>query len=226
MQNGQSTTEHRSTTSTHDRDIPAAWWVGLGISALLLPVVFVADRGLAAALRPDAPWLAGVMRWVTWLGHGVVDIAVPVAIGLVDRGLGESRAARRGLLGGVAVALAGLLDQAVKNVLCRARPGAGHAGEFLIAFPCFPVSYPLASFPSGHATTVFALATVLSLWYPRWTTAWLLLAAVVGWSRIVLGSHFPSDVLAGALLGVAVVLLFARWSPGMLSDQRTADVRS
>jgi undecaprenyl-diphosphatase len=114
------------------------------------------------------------------------------------------------------VAVAGILDQVVKNLTCRARPSAEVAGAFLVDFPCFPAPYDLAAFPSGHATMAFALATLLSLWYPRWRGGFLAVAALVGWSRVVLGSHFPSDVLAGAVLGCAVVLGLSRvWKLGM-----------
>ena len=197
------------------------WWsVGLGVGLLSLPAVFLLDRALIPALRPDAvPWLVGILRYATWLGYGLVDIGVPVAIGAAAWGRGDAGGWRRGLLGGSAVAAAGLLDQILKNLLCRARPSAGNAGAFFTGFPCVPAPYALASFPSGHATTAFAVAAVLSFWYPRWTAAWLALAAVVGWSRIALGSHFPSDVVAGAILGVAVALAFVRWVPGVGKDQ-------
>jgi len=197
------------------------WWgIGLSVGLLLLPAAFVLDRALIVVLRPDAlPWLIGFLRYATWLGYGLVDIAVPVAIGAVAWGRGDTDGVRRGLLGVSAVAAAGILDQIVKNLLCRARPSAADAGAFFTGFPCFPAPYAVASFPSGHATTAFALATVLSLWYPRWTAAWLALAAIVGWSRIALGSHFPSDVAAGAILGVAVALAFVRWVPGVGKDQ-------
>jgi undecaprenyl-diphosphatase len=165
------------------------------------------------------------MEWITWLGYGAVDIAVPVAIGLVGWVAGDAERGRRGLRGAAAVALAGLLDQAVKNLCCRARPSAADAGTFFSGFPCLPAPYALSSFPSGHATTAFALAAVLSLWYPRLTLVWLLLAAAIGWSRVVLGSHFPSDVLAGAVLGLVVVLGFARWWPGLVDAERPEKVR-
>ncbi len=101
---------------------------------------------------------------------------------------------------------AGLLDQVVKNGVCRARPSAPQAGMFFAHFPCFPAAYAYASFPSGHATTAFATAVILSLWYPRGAGLFVGLALVAGLSRVVLGAHFPSDVLGGAVLGSGVAL--------------------
>ena len=219
MQNRKRNLKNRS-SATPWHGVMRGWGIGLGVGLLLLPVALLADRPLLAIFRPDAvPWLIWILEWATWLGYGLVDIGVPLAIGVIAWTQGDRDGGRRGFLGGAAVAAAGLLDQVLKNLLCRARPSAADAGVFFREVPCVPAPYALASFPSGHATTVFALAAILSLWYPRWTVAWLALAAVVGWSRIALGPHFPSDVVAGAVLGVAVALVFFRRVPGMAKRQ-------
>lgn len=61
------------------------------------------------------------------------------------------------------------------------------------------------SFPSGHTTLAFALAAAVGLRWPRWRAVSLGLAAAVGLSRVALGLHWPTDVLAGAVLGWGVV---------------------
>lgn len=63
------------------------------------------------------------------------------------------------------------------------------------------------SFPSGHTTTSFACATVLAAYVPRWRVPLFVLAALIGLSRLYNGMHYPTDVLAGAVLGVLIALL-------------------
>jgi undecaprenyl-diphosphatase len=60
------------------------------------------------------------------------------------------------------------------------------------------------SFPSGHTMTAFSIALVVSYFYPGLEAPLFFLALSIGVSRIVLGMHFLSDVLAGAVLGVAL----------------------
>lgn len=62
------------------------------------------------------------------------------------------------------------------------------------------------SFPSGHTMTAFSIALVISYYYPEFEGAMYFLAASIAFSRVVLGMHFLSDVLAGAILGSALGL--------------------
>jgi len=66
------------------------------------------------------------------------------------------------------------------------------------------------SFPSGHAATSFAAATVLMFARPRLAPLWLLIAAAIGFSRVYVGVHYPLDIVGGAALGVAVATALRR----------------
>lgn len=74
------------------------------------------------------------------------------------------------------------------------------------------------SFPSGHATTAFAMATVLAAYEPRFGWMFVGIAILIAWSRVYLGVHYPSDVIAGALLGWAIgriALFFTKYRQTM-----------
>lgn len=59
------------------------------------------------------------------------------------------------------------------------------------------------SFPSGHTTAAFSLATILSLNFPSFLLAFIAIALIVGLSRIYLAVHFPTDVFIGIIIGIS-----------------------
>lgn len=63
------------------------------------------------------------------------------------------------------------------------------------------------SFPSGHAGAAFLMATLITIHYPVWALAAYPLALMVGFSRVVLGVHYPGDIVAGAILGASCAVL-------------------
>lgn len=97
----------------------------------------------------------------------------------------------------VAVSVSDLLAEAGKLLVQRHRPFETQIGPPSNAH----------SFPSGHTATSFAAATVLSAAAPRWRVPFFLLATLIGFSRIYNGMHYPTDVLAGAVIGVLTALL-------------------
>ena len=68
------------------------------------------------------------------------------------------------------------------------------------------------SFPSGHAVYAFMMATLLASWFPRYRVVFYLAAVFIGWTRVYLGLHFPSDVITGSLLGYGMTRLFLHWA--------------
>src|SRR3954464_2092148 len=112
------------------------------------------------------------------------------------------RAARAGL---VAVgASAALVNAALKPLGRRRRPGRDAAGVPLARQVPMPRS---TSWPSGHTASAFAFATGAGSVLPRTSPLLLSLAALVGYSRVHTGVHYPGDVVAGALVGTALAQL-------------------
>jgi membrane-associated phospholipid phosphatase len=105
--------------------------------------------------------------------------------------------------GGVAL----LLVQPISNAVERVRPFVDHPhAKLLISHARDP------GFPSDHATGAFAIATALWLHDRTIGAVALVLAAIVAFARVYVGVHYPSDVVAGALIGFAVALIF-RFTP-------------
>ena len=67
------------------------------------------------------------------------------------------------------------------------------------------------SFPSGHAVYGFMMATLLTHWFPRYRVVFFILAGLIAWTRMYLGLHYPTDVIAGSLLGYGITKLFFFW---------------
>ncbi|OGX37785.1 MAG: hypothetical protein A3C53_00800 [Omnitrophica WOR_2 bacterium RIFCSPHIGHO2_02_FULL_68_15] len=136
------------------------------------------------------------MAWMgvlTWLGDHRWVVAAAILIVWWGRRRRELWAA------GAGVALALIIAAVLKVAFHRPRPDEAMAGLF-VAHPGIG-----PSFPSGHATAAFALAALLSVGWRRWRGLWWTLAAGVAWSRLYLGLHYPSDCVAGALLGAGAV---------------------
>jgi undecaprenyl-diphosphatase len=122
-----------------------------------------------------------------------------------------NHASRNGRHGVVAAGFSALVALGVAQVIAdlwdRARPYEAHPGDAHL----FLTRSPDPSFPSDHATAAYAIAVAIALRH-RWAGALALgLATAVSVARVGLGTHYPTDVLGGALIGAAAALVF--WIP-------------
>lgn len=141
------------------------------------------------------------MRAITYLGNGwIVYWATLLSLYLWGRrpfrqSLG-ALVLSQAIPGAVVIALKRLVNRPRPIVALASRIAAGTAhvvvlGRHLTAY----------SFPSGHTETAFALAVALTYFVPKKRAVFYTLAALVGFSRVYNGEHFPLDVICGALIG-------------------------
>ena len=107
------------------------------------------------------------------------------------------------------IALSGMLAVLLKNLIGRARPLLYNGSDLWYSVP-FEGIYKYASFPSGHATTAGAFMAAIYFLNRRWGMLLLPVALWVVVSRVMVGAHYPSDVLAGMSLGVIFAWIYAR----------------
>jgi undecaprenyl-diphosphatase len=144
----------------------------------------------------EAPrWMRAYILAATRAGDGWLWYAMGLAILAFG---GESRFPALGAAATAAM-LSVLLFMALKRFTGRRRPCQIEPHCWATLLP--PDQF---SFPSGHTMTAFAVAIPLSLFYPTLTVGLLFCALSIALSRILLGMHFLSDVIAGALIGTGL----------------------
>jgi undecaprenyl-diphosphatase len=110
----------------------------------------------------------------------------------------------------IAIAIPVLAGDIIKGIVGRGRPFVGgEANAFNFSHFAWTSAY--SSFPSGHAITSFALAFAVGALWPRTRAVMLIYALVVVATRLVLLAHHPSDVTAGAILGVVGAMFVRYW---------------
>jgi membrane-associated phospholipid phosphatase len=151
---------------------------------------------------------AGWFLWPTGLLLVAVAAAASPRLGRTGYLVLTSLAIRLGFVF-VAVALPSLFVTLAKRAIGRARPLRGDGSDF--TFAPFAWRHDFTSLPSGHSTTAFAAAVALGALFPRariWLWAY---AGLIALSRIVITTHYPSDVVAGAIIGGCGALLVRTW---------------
>jgi membrane-associated phospholipid phosphatase len=184
-------------------------WVFIGLAALVL-------IGLSSAIDPwayhhvqmrgvyDTDWgraFRSVGYWPIW-----IVVALACWLERPEDGTGLRRASV--LVG--SVTLAGLLGEVLKLVIRRQRPGIADGAYSFRAWSDRPFSSAGFGLPSSHALIAFSAAAALTRLFPRAAPIWYALAIGCGVTRVLAGAHFVSDVIVGALLGIATSVWLSR----------------
>jgi decaprenylphosphoryl-5-phosphoribose phosphatase len=167
--------------------------IGLSCAAVLGRL----DSRLLYAMRTrfHGPAAETVAKWLGRIGeYGAVWLVIGIVLAFVDPDNGEDWVVA-GLLGPVSIGL----NFAVKLIVRRPRP-------VLEGLPPLGGAPSSLSFPSAHATASFACATYMTRIAPE-AAVLFALAAAIAVCRPYLGMHYPSDVLAGAVLGTVLGLV-------------------
>ena len=197
----------KCSTSDLRRHLP----ISLFLWALVAVCYYLVDR-------PAAYWATGLESFivagftrVTLFGSSThYLIALTVLYAVLRFPLRRAAAAQRALFVIAAVAASSLTVDLLKWVAARWRPKAFLADPSHYGFAFFKTGHAHHSFPSGHATTAWAVACALTLLFPRLRVMWIGAAVLVAASRVIVGAHYPGDVLAGAWFGVVITLALSR----------------
>jgi undecaprenyl-diphosphatase len=175
-----------------------------------------ADRAVSRAISALAPspFDTAMKTTSTAANHSVLWFFIAAV--LAARRGASRKAGARGLL-----AIAGASAAAnlvLKPVMPRRRPAAAE----LPAYQTLRNPPTSSSFPSGHAASAAAFATAVAMESPKLGLAVAPLAASVAYSRVHVGVHWTTDVLAGAAVGSGIALVTRRWWPVRRTDEAKA----
>lgn len=143
-------------------------------------------------------YLDTIMYRATNLGGAVFSSLLVLILILI----GSSNVKLIGLEALGALTISQIIVHALKRILSRERPY-----KIIEQLNTFGINLKDYSFPSGHTTASFSIATTIALNIPKLSIVVFVIAIIVGISRIYLGVHYPTDVTAGILLGIGTALV-------------------
>ena len=194
------------------KDLTIFEQVVLALSLIFISMILV-DPFMLERARALPPGIRSFFRAITDIGKSnwmLIPTGAAIALALVlrKRHIGFRNSAAYGLIAStigfvfVSIGGAGLIANLAKNIIGRARPRLFDTMGPL-EFKLFAFDSHHAALPSGHATNIFAFATVIGMLWPRGRVLLYTLAAWIAASRVLIGEHYVTDVVLGAILGTA-----------------------
>lgn len=167
---------------------------------------FEYDRGIFRAtydLLLKNEWLSKVARFISYFGdHGYFFIGMTILF-LIFR-----KTRKLGLFVGVGLLIGLLVNNImIKNIIARPRPYDSEEEYYLMWKFFSEIKMNSFSFPSGHtcSATIFGVGLFMFL-NKKYSWLFLLIPVLMGWSRVALFVHYPSDVLFGMIFGFFSIL--------------------
>ncbi len=175
--------------------------LGIAFAPLVVVLCMSQDALLLRMIRAAGMPVAFLMQVITFSGDyrfllflfGLLWVAGYVAK------TGDIRDLGQGVI--CSLVLVRIVVETAKFLIGRARPFVAPLPEPFLTFAGPTLQNDFHSFPSGHATNAFAVAAVVSIFFPPFFRPTLIWAILVALSRVTLNQHFVSDVVAGGLLG-------------------------
>lgn len=167
----------------------------------------------------QAPEIDPDKGWIVFSKNAcIIDVSTPLSIMLIGKLKKDNDLTHKGLAIGSSYVATAVLTLTLKNIIKRPRPHETY--PTIIYAKSSTGSY---AFPSGHTSSAFSTATSLSLAFPKWyvTVPAFAYASAVGYSRMDLGVHYPSDVLAGALLGSSTAYLTFKMNKALQKNHKS-----
>ncbi|WP_198678551.1 phosphatase PAP2 family protein [Pseudidiomarina marina] len=136
-----------------------------------------------------------LVRWISRSGDGYVYALIALIMAIYLEA--DSVIPITALIIGFAIEVP--LFSLIKRILKRQRPYQKNP-----QFSSVILAHDQFSFPSGHTTAAFLFAGIMSSFFPTWSWLLYIWASAIGASRVLLGVHYPGDILAGAVLGYVI----------------------
>jgi membrane-associated phospholipid phosphatase len=190
--------------------------MNLKMKTIVLPAIFACltfgnifaqniDLDILKSINPKDP---NSQFWKT-NSSSAYWIPAGISVGTLVTGFikKDSRLKRNGYETLISIGVSTLISEGLKSAFRRTRPADAYPNDVFVSRPAHG-----RSFPSGHTTLAFATATSVALQYKKWyiVVPSYLWAASIGYSRMYLGKHYPSDVLAGTIIGIGSGF-FSHW---------------